>query len=189
MTEADKVAQAKALLDEARHRMERSIEALEEDLSGLRTGRASPALVDKLPVSYYGTTMPLHQLATITIPEPRTIAIRPWDTKAIPAIEKAILASELGMTPQNDGTTIRLLVPRLTEERREELIRLASRRVEEARVAIRNVRRDFLHQLEKLELREDEERRLKDRAQETTDDCIRRAEQQGDRKAAEIREV
>ncbi len=189
MSEIDKSAQAKALLEEARHRMERSLEALEEDLNGLRTGRASPALVEKLPVNYYNTTMPLNQLATITIPEPRTIAIRPWDSKAIPAIEKAILASELGMTPQNDGITIRLLVPRLTEERREELIRIASRRVEEARVAIRNVRRDFLHQLEKLDLREDEERRLKDQAQETTDDFIHRAEQRGERKAAEIREV
>lgn len=189
MVEADKKAQAKLLVEEMQHRMERSIEALQEDLSGLRSGRASPALVEKLAVAYYGATLPLSQLATITVPEPRVIAIRPWDAKAIQAIEKAILASDLGMTPQNDGVTIRLVVPRLTEERRGELIRLAAKRVEEARVAIRNVRRDFLHQLEKLELPEDEERRLKERAQEITDDFIRRADQQGERKAAEIREV
>jgi ribosome recycling factor len=169
--------------------MEKTIETLDGELGGLRTGRASPALVERLEVTYYGTTMPLNQLATIATPEPRQITIRPWDQKSIQAIEKAILASDLGMTPSNDGTAIRLVVPRLTEERREELIKIASRRVEEARVAIRNVRRDFLHHLEKDELPEDEEHRLKERIQQMTDEFVREAERHGERKAAEIREV
>lgn len=176
------------LVKDARNRMQGAIEALDEDLAGFRTGRASTALVDRLTVDYYGTPTQLNQLATITTPEPRLIAIRPWDQNALASVEKAIMASDLGLTPSNDGQIIRLTVPQLTEERREELIRLANRRLEEARVAIRNVRRDLLHSLEELDLPEDEEYRAKEEAQELTDAFIERAEKHGERKTAEIKE-
>lgn len=177
------------VMEDARHRMHGAIEALDDDLAGFRTGRASTALVDRLMVEYHGTPTPLMHMATIGTPEARLIAIRPWDRSALPIIEKAILASDLGLTPSNDGQIIRLFIPQLTEERREELIRLASRRVEEARVAIRNVRRDLLHQLDDLELPEDELYRARDRAQELTDEFIALADEHGDHKAVEIREV
>jgi len=185
----DTLPDADSLVKEARHRMERAVATLDEELGGLRTGRASTALVERLSVSIYGTAMPLNQVATIATPEPRLITIRPWDPKSIAAIEKAILASDLGMTPSNDGQSIRLIVPRLTEERRGELTKIASRLVEETRVAVRNVRRDLLHHLEKLDLPEDEEHRIKDQVQEMTDKFAHLAEQHGERKAAEIREV
>jgi ribosome recycling factor len=185
----EEFATAAEVIEDTDHRMQRTIDTLDEELSGLRTGRASPALVERLNVTLYGTTMPLNQLATIATPEPRLITIRPWDQKAIQAIEKAVLASDLGMTPSNDGQTIRLIVPRLTEERREELIKIGSRRVEEAHVAIRNIRRDALHHLDKLSLPEDETKRTKEKVQKLTDDHINAANWHGERKAAEIREV
>jgi ribosome recycling factor len=177
------------LIKDARHRMESAIASLDEDLSGFRTGRASTHLVDKVHVEYYGVSTPLNQLASISTPEARLITIRPWDPKAIGAIEKAILASDLGLNPSNDGQLVRLVIPQLTEERRRDLIKLAQKRVEEAKVAIRNVRRDFLHHLESLDLPEDQVRRAKDKAQEMTDDFIQQADDHGTRKAAEIREV
>jgi ribosome recycling factor len=189
MSEPDSSAQAKQVMVESRHRMERSIDTLDEELGGLRTGRASPALVERLPVDIYGTAMPLKQLATIATPEPRMITIRAWDPKSVQAIEKAIMASDLGMTPSSDGTTIRLIVPRLTEERRDELTKMAAKRVEEARIAVRNIRRDAVQHLEKLELREDEEHRLKEQVQELTDEFVALAEEHGERKSAEIHEV
>lgn len=174
---------------EARHRMEGAIASLDEDLSGFRTGRASSHLVDKVQVDYYGTATPLIQLATITTPEARLILIRPWDAKVIPAVERAILASDLGLTPSSDGQVVRLTVPQLTEERREELVKLVHKRVEEAKVAVRNVRRDLLHQLDSLELPEDVLHRDKDKAQELTDEFVHLADQHGEAKSAEIREV
>jgi ribosome recycling factor len=177
------------LMNDARHRMESAIASLDEDLSGFRTGRASIHLVDKIHVEYYGASTPLNQLATISTPEARLITIRPWDPKAIGPIEKAILASDVGLNPSNDGQLVRLVVPQLTEERRKELVKLAQKRVEEAKVAVRNVRRDFLHHLEALDLPEDQVRRAKDRAQEMTDQFIKQADDHGARKAAEIREV
>ena len=139
------------VLDELRQRMLKSVEALQDDLLGIRTGRASPALVEKLPVEYYGTATPLNQMASIAAPEPRLLVIRPWDPSALADIERAILKSDLGLTPMNDGMLIRLSIPRLTEERRRELVKVVSRRVEEARIAVRNLRRDALQDLKEFE--------------------------------------
>jgi ribosome recycling factor len=169
--------------------MEGAIHALEEDLAGFRTGRASTALVERLTVPYYGTPTPLNQMATIAIPEPRLITIRPWDPNGLKAVEKAIMASDLGLTPNSDGQIIRLSIPHLTEERREELTRLSAKRVEDARVAIRNVRRDLIHHLDQEDLPEDELYTAKETAQELTDEFIRHADELGERKAAEILEV
>ena len=179
----------KDLMKDARQRMQGAIDSLDHDLDGFRTGRASTSLVDRIQVEYYGTPTPMNQVSTITAPEPRLIAIRPWDRNALAAIEKAILASDLGLTPSNDGQVIRLPIPQLTEERREELIRLVNKRVEEARVAIRNVRRDLIHHLEQLELPEDEEYSAKEEAQELTDSHIAEADQHAEHKSEEIREV
>lgn len=183
------VATTSELMDDAEQRMKGAIETLDHDLAGYRTGRASPALVERLAVPYYGQPTPLNQMATIATPESRLISIRPWDPSTLPAIEKAILASDLGLTPSSDGQVIRLPIPTLTEQRRQELTKLAARRVEETRVAIRNVRRDLLHHLEDLELPEDERHRVKDQVQKLTDQFIKVADEHGERKAAEIREV
>ena len=126
---------------EARHRMETAVESLRADLASIRTGRASPALLDRIRVDYFGTPTSLQQLAGISVPEPAQLMIRPWDRGTLGVIERAILASDLGLTPNNDGQVIRLIIPALTEERRRELARLVAKRVEEAKVAIRNMRR------------------------------------------------
>ncbi len=177
------------LLHDAEHRMHGAVDALDHDLSAFRTGRASTALLDRLQVEYYGTPTPLAQMATLAVPEPRLLTIRPWDPSALPKIEKAILSSNLGLTPSNDGQVIRLTIPPLTQQRRDELIKLVARRVEEARVAVRNVRRDVLHHVDALDLPEDEIHRVKERIQVLTDRHIKLAEEHGDRKTAEIREV
>ena len=132
----------KDLVREVRDKMDKTVDALVEDLRGIRTGRASPALVERLAIEYYGTMTPLNQAATISAPEPRLLTIRPWEASMIGSIEKAILKSDLGLTPTNDGKLIRLVIPRLSEERRHDLVRLVGRRVEEAKVAIRNIRRE-----------------------------------------------
>ena len=180
-------------LNEARERMEGAVDALKTDLAGIRTGRATPALVQGIKVEYYGTPTPLNQLATISVPEPNMLLIRPFDPSSLQATERAILKSELGLTPSNDGRVIRLIIPRLTEERRQELARLVGRRVEEARVAIRNVRRDVLEDLRSFEkeklISEDEMYRGKDRLQELTDEYIERVGEIGDHKEQEIMEV
>jgi ribosome recycling factor len=181
------------VLQELRQRMTRSVEALQDDLMSIRTGRASPALVDKLPVEYYGTMTPLNQMAGIAVPEPRLLVIRPWDPSALPDIERALLKSDLGLTPMNDGKLIRLSIPRLTEERRRELVKLVARRVEEARVAIRNLRRDALQDLKDFEkekmISEDDFFRGKDQVQELTDEFIEEIDEIGKRKEAEIMEI
>jgi ribosome recycling factor len=179
----------KAVLVEARQRMQGAVESLDHDLSGFRTGRASTALVERLQVPYYGTPTPLNQMATLAAPEPRLITIQVWDRGAVSQVEKAILASDLGVTPSVDGQLIRLPVPALTEERRGELVKLVARRVEEAKVAVRNVRRDVLHHLDQLDLPEDDEHGAREDAQELTDDFIAQADRHGERKTAEIREV
>src|SRR5512136_2926278 len=137
--------------NEADERMKSALEVLEEDLAGIRTGRASPTLVERLQVEYYGMPTPLMQLATISVPEPRILLIRPFDATSLKAIERAILASELGLTPNNDGKVIRLNIPTLTEERRRELVKVVNSRLEEARVAVRNVRRDLMKDLKEFE--------------------------------------
>ena len=174
-------------------RMQKAVHALRSDLLGIRTGRATPALVEKIPVEAYGSTMPLNQTATIAIPEARLITIRPWDPSIIGEIEKAILKSDIGLTPNNDGKIIRLPVPPLTDERRRDLAKLVNRRVEEARVAIRNLRRDGLKDLSDLEknkeISEDEFYTAKDDLQTVTDEYVAKVDELGERKQEEIMEV
>jgi ribosome recycling factor len=178
---------------EAETRMRGAVQALEEDLAGIRTGRAHPALIEKLPVEYYGNPTPLIQLASIGVPEPRTLLIRPFDPSTLNNIERAIQSSDLGLTPNNDGKTIRLNLPQLTEERRRELVKVVHNRVEEARVAVRNVRRDLIKDLREFEnekmISEDERMRGEDKLQEITDKYIEEINAIGDRKEKEILEV
>ncbi|MFL7810611.1 MAG: ribosome recycling factor [Anaerolineae bacterium] len=183
----------KDIVQETRAKMEKAVDSLVEDLRGIRTGRASPALVERLPVEYYGTMTPLNQVATISAPEPRLLTIRPWEASTIPAIEKAILKSDLGLTPTNDGKLVRLTIPRLSEERREDLIKRVGRRIEEAKVAIRNIRREGNDDLKEFEeeklISEDQLHRGLDQVQELTDEYVQRIDEIGARKEAEIREV
>jgi ribosome recycling factor len=178
---------------EARARMDGAIQALDEDLAGIRTGRAHPALVEKLPVEYYGMPTPLVQLASISVPEPRSLLIRPFDASTLRTIERSIQASDLGLTPNNDGKMIRLNLPPLTEERRRDLVKLVKNRVEDARVAIRNVRRDSIRDLREFEqeklISEDELERGEDELQKITDGYIEKVNEIGDRKEKEILEV
>ncbi len=180
-------------LADAEGRMKGAVRTLEEDLAAIRTGRASPALVEKLPVEYYGTPTPLMQIATISAPEPRLLTIRPFDPSTIREIERAIMASDLGLTPSNDGKLIRLSIPPLTEERRHELVKVVRGRTEEARVAIRNVRRDVLNDLREFEreklISEDELKRGEDELQKLTDHYIDEVNKIGQRKEKEVLEV
>ncbi len=178
---------------EARGRMEAAIESLRADLASIRTGRASPALLDRVRVDYYGSPTPLQQLASISVPEPTQLLIRPWERNILGAIERAILASDLGLTPNNDGQVIRLSIPALTEERRRELVRQVHSRVEEGRVAIRNVPRDALNDLRELqnekEITEDDFYQSRDQLQKLTDEYIKRLEEVGKEKEQEILQV
>ena len=177
---------------EAETRMKGAIHSLEEDLAGIRTGRAHPALVEKLPVDYYGTPTPLIQLASINVPEPRSLLIRPFDATTLRAIERSIMASDLGLTPNNDGKQIRLNLPVLTEERRRELVKIVHTRLEESRVAVRNVRRDMIKDLREFEqekiLSEDELQEGEEELQKKTDHYIQEINQVGERKEKEILE-
>lgn len=183
----------KDLYIEAENRMKGAVEALEEDLAGIRTGRAAPALVEKLTVQYYGMPTPLMQLATISVPEARSLLIKPFDAATLKAVEKAILASDLGLTPNNDGKSIRLNLPPLTEERRRDLVKVVHNRVEEARVAVRNVRRDNMRDLKEFEseklISEDDRKRGEEELQKITDRFIEEIEKVGGRKEKEILEV
>lgn len=174
-------------------RMKGAIQALEEDLASIRTGRANPALVEKLSVQYYGSPTPLQQLASVGVPEPRTLLIRPFDPATTKDIERAILASDLGLTPNSDGKAIRLHLPPLTEERRGDLARIVSNRAEEGRVAVRNVRRDSIKEMREYEnedmISEDDRIRGEKEIQKLTDEFIKEIEEIGDRKEKEIREV
>lgn len=177
-------------LAEAKGRMQKAAEVLRHHLATIRTGRASVGLVENLKVDYYGAPTPLKQLATITTPEARLIVIQPWDRAAIAAVEKAILRSELGITPSNDGNVIRLVMPQLTEERRQELARLVRKRVEEGRVAVRNVRRDVHEELRRLQrehqISEDELRRAEQELQKLTDSIIEKVDKVGEEKEGEL---
>jgi ribosome recycling factor len=183
----------KDTLRDAEVRMKSTINALDEDLASIRTGRASPALVERIMVPYYGTPTPLQQLATCSAPESQLIAIRPFDPTTINAIEKAIQSSDLGLTPSNDGKLIRLTIPPLTEERRQDLVKVVSKRIEEAKVAVRNIRRDTLEDLREFEkekmISEDEFFGGKDKLQELTDHYSGEVEKAGERKEKEILEV
>jgi ribosome recycling factor len=181
------------LLRETEVQMKKAVEALENDLKSIRTGRASPALVERLQVEYYGTLTPLNQLATISAPEPQLLAIRPYDPSSLRDIERAILSSDLGLTPNNDGKLIRLNIPPLNEERRTELARLVGRRAEEYKVTIRNYRRDTLAELREFEkekmISEDEFYRARDDLQELTDRYVEQIDQVQARKEQEIKEI
>ena len=181
------------VLAETRQSMDKAIAALKGDLASLRTGRASPALVEKLPIEYYGTPTPLQELALISIPEPTLIAIKPYDPSAMKNIERAIMQSDLGLTPNNDGKIIRLQIPTLTEERRRDLTKQASRRVEEAKVAVRNIRRSSLEDLRNFEkenlLTEDDLYLGKEQIQELTDELIKKIDEIGAAKEKEILEI
>ncbi|HEY7004500.1 MAG TPA: ribosome recycling factor [Gaiellaceae bacterium] len=178
---------------DATRRMDKSVESAAHEFNTVRTGRASAALLDRIHVDYYGTPTPLQQLATINVPEPRMITVQPYDPSSIKAIERAILESDLGLTPSNDGKIVRLPIPQLTEERRKELVKVVRHLAEEGRVAVRNVRRDVMHDLKELvkngDVGDDEERRAEDRVQKLTDDHVAKIEDLLKRKEAEIMEV
>lgn len=180
-------------LVEADQRMKGAVRSFEEDLAAIRTGRASPALVEHLQVEYYGTPTELQQLANISAPEPRMITIKPFDPGSLKDIERAILTSDLGLTPNNDGKLIRLNIPTLTEERRHELVRVVGARAEEARVAVRNVRRDVQNDLREFEkekeISEDELHRGEDKLQDITDHYIEEIKKLSERKETEVLEV
>jgi ribosome recycling factor len=181
------------LLQDARERMGKSVEATRHEFNSVRTGRASPALLDRINVDYYGASTPLKQLATISAPEARLLSIQPYDKTSIKAIEKSILESDLGLTPSNDGNLIRLGIPELTEERRKELVKVVRHIAEEGRVAIRNIRRDVMHDLRELrdagEAGSDDEHRAEGELQKLTDAKIADLEQALKNKEAEILEV
>jgi ribosome recycling factor len=183
----------KDLLRDTGSKMDKTVQVLTEDLRGVRTGRASPALVERIMVEYYGTMTPLNQVATISAPEPRLLTIRPWEDSMISPIEKAIQKSELSLTPINDGKLIRLVIPRLSEERRGELVKVVRRRAEEAKVAIRNCRRDAINDLKEFQdeklISEDDFYHGRDEIQELTDEYTAKMDEIGDRKEEEIREV
>jgi len=183
----------KDILKETDVRMQSAITSLEEDLSGIRTGRASPALVERLMVDYFGAPTPLLQLASISVPEPRSILIRPFDPSTVKTIEKGILASDLGITPNNDGKTIRLNLPPLTEERRRDLVKHMNYRLEEARIAIRNIRRDQHADMRDFEhekmISKDDLERGEEELQKITDQFIESIRKIGFNKEQEIMEV
>ena len=183
----------KDILTDAEHRMRSALQVLHDDLSAIRTGRASPALVEKLPIEYYGTPTPLQQLASIGVPEPRTLMIKPFDATTLKAIEKAIQSSDLGLNPNNDGKVIHLNLPPLTEERRRDLVKHVHHRLEEARIAVRNIRRDSHNDMRDFEkeklISEDELGRGEEDLQKLTDKFVEEIAQQGKTKEAEIMEV
>ncbi|GGA39487.1 ribosome recycling factor [Paenibacillus physcomitrellae] len=176
----------------AEERMEKAIQALKRDLATLRAGRATPALLDRIQVEYYGAPTPVNQLANINTPDTRTLLIQPWDKSSLADIERAIMKSDLGLTPANDGTAIRLVIPALTEERRLELVKTTKKFGEEAKVAIRNIRRDAnddIKKLEKTDISEDESRRHQEDIQKTTDKFIAEVDKVLAAKEKEIMEV
>jgi ribosome recycling factor len=181
------------LLQDARERMAKSVESTRHEFGSVRTGRASPALVDRVYVDYYGASTPLNQLATINAPEARLLSIQPYDKASIKAIEKAILESDIGLTPNNDGNVIRLSIPELTEERRKQLVKVVRNIAEEGRVGIRNVRRDVMQDLRELrdagETGADDEHRAEGELQKLTDETVRELDALLKHKEEEILEV
>lgn len=173
--------------------MKAAVAAAKRDFAGIRTGRASTALLDRITVDYYGVSTPLNQLAAISAPEPRLLTVQPWDKTQMQAIEKAILQSDLGLTPTSDGSIIRIAIPQLTEERRRELVRVVRKEAEDKRVVVRNTRRDANDELKKLEkekaISEDDSRRAQEKVQELTDRYVREIDQLLEAKEKEIMEV
>jgi len=183
----------KDILTDAEHRMRSAIQVLHDDLAGIRTGRASPALVEKLSIEYYGAPTPLQQLASISVPEPRTLTIKPFDATTLKVIEKAIQTSDLGLNPNNDGKVIHLNLPPLNEQRRRDLVKTVHHRLEEARIAIRNIRRDAHNDLRDFEkeklITEDELERGETELQKLTDRFVEEIGELGKKKEVEIMEV
>ena len=181
------------LINDAIRRMDKSVETTQHEFNSIRTGRASAALLDHVAVDYYGTPTPLNQLSTINVPEPRMLTVQPFDPSSLKSIEKAIMESDLGLTPSNDGKIIRLPIPQLTEERRKELVKVVRHLAEEGRVAVRNVRRDVMHDLKELardgDVGDDDERRAEERLQKLTDEHVHRIDDLLKKKEEEIMEV
>lgn len=191
MTELN--AALKEMADRAKDQMEKAIVAFRHDLSRIRTGRASLALLEPVRVDYYGTPTPLNQVATLGVPEPKLITIAPWDPKMIQSVERAILKSELGLTPTNDGKVIRIAIPDLTEERRKELVKVVKKAAEQFRVEIRNHRREAIHRIKDLEKKaeatEDESHRAQEGVQKLTDDYVGKIDKLFENKEKEILQV
>ena len=180
-------------LRDAKQKMHRAVEVAQEEFAGIRTGRATPRILDRITVDYYGTQTPINQLASFSVPEPRLLVIQPYDRNSMAAMEKAIMSSDLGLNPSNDGQVIRLAFPQLTEERRKELIKLCHSRAEEARVAVRNVRRHHKEELERLEkahdISEDDLRRAEKELQKLTDTFVGEIDDALTHKEKELMEV
>jgi ribosome recycling factor len=178
------------LIQDATRRMDKSVESTHGELNSIRTGRASAALLDRVQVDYYGQKTPLQQLATINVPEPRMLTVQPFDPNSMKEIERAIQESDLGLNPSNDGKLIRLPIPQLTEERRQELVKVARQIAEEGRVAVRNIRRDVIQHLKQEQsVGADDERRAEERVQKLTDEHVQKIDDLLKRKEAEITEV
>jgi ribosome recycling factor len=181
------------VLRDSEDRMKKSIEAVERELAAIRTGHAHVGLVDHVKVDYFGTSMPINQMATVQAPEARLLTIQPWDRNAMTAIEKALAQSDLGLNPSNDGQMIRLTIPPLTEQRRKDMIKLVHSRIEDGRVAVRNVRRDGNEHIKRLvtskEASEDDQRKAQDQLQKLTDRYVGMIDQRGKDKEAELSEV
>jgi len=181
------------IMQDGKARMEEVIAATKRTFAAVRTGRANPALLDRITVSYYGTPTPLNQMASVSVPEPRLLVVTPWDKGSIKDVEKAILTSDLGLVPSNDGTVIRLAIPTLTEERRKDLVRVVRKDAEEHRVAVRNIRRDLNDAVKKLEkngdISEDDSHRVQEEIQEQTNDFISQIDELLKAKEKEIMEV
>jgi len=181
------------LRKKSHERMQTAIEALKKKFGAVRTGRASLSLLDGLAVDYYGTATPIQQVASLSIPDSRQILIQPWEQKIIPEIEKAIMKSDLGLTPMNDGKLIRINIPALTEERRKQLVKVVKKEAEDAKVAVRNIRREINEELKKLEkeehISEDQIKKEHDEVQKVTDSFIKKVEELLEHKEKEIMEV
>jgi ribosome recycling factor len=182
-----------AILRDAEDKMKKAASVNREELSTIRSGRATPAILNRVAVDYYGTKTPLNQIANLSVPEPRLLVISPYDPNSLPSIEKAILASDIGITPNNDGQVVRLAFPELTEDRRKELVKLAHTRAEEGRIAVRNVRRHAKQELERMKkdgaLSEDEERGAENDLQKLTDKYVGEVDENLKHKEAELTEV
>lgn len=188
-----KEGDVKGLLAQATERMKAAVQTARRDLAAIRTGRASPALLDRVVVDYHGTSVPLNQVASISTPEPRLLVVQPWDRFLLKEVEKAILKSDLGVTPTNDGTVVRLVLPQLTEERRRELVKVVRKEAEEKRVVVRTIRREVNDEIKKWEKKkaipEDESRRAQQQVQQLTDRYIQEIDQLLEAKEKEIMEV
>ena len=191
--EGDTILPPAEILDETERKMDNTVAALKKELGTIRTGRATPAVIDNVQVDYYGVATPLNQIASISVPDARAIMVQPWDKQALPEIEKSLMKSEMGFNPSNDGNTITVPIPPLTQARRLELVRLLKRKLEDGKVSLRNVRRDGVETLRKLErdkaISQDENHRSQDQLQKATDAHVKTMDEVGRSKETEIMQV